>query len=134
MTKTEVLEALRGCNEETCYEALRQAVDFAFPPAAPPTRPALIHAMLGVVDLARRMRQPALLLGVAAMLVPEGWLLRSLKVDGDGKGGECWFATLFSHAGWADIDNENARWRVIGSHPIAAVALAITAVEAMPDE
>ena len=120
MSREELLDLLRRSSHRSQYAALRRAVDWLG------TRLYLsrtaAQAARSAIDLAERENAPDLLVGVAVMLVPEGW-------NGQLSFGNGLKRSVLFSPGFVQFGDEPP---VACEHELPAIALAIAAVMTRP--
>jgi hypothetical protein len=120
MSRDELLDLLRRSSHRTQYAAMRRAVGWLS------TRLYLsrtvAQAARSAIDLAEREGAPDLLVGVAVMLVPEGW-------NGELSFGKGLKRSVLFSPGFVEFGDEPP---VGGEHELPAVALAIAALKTRP--
>ena len=120
MSRDELLDLLRGSSHRSQYAAMRRAVDWLGNRLYLTRTTAL--AARSALELAERENAPELLVGVAVMLVPEGW-------DGQLSFGKGLKRSVLFSPGFVQFGDEPP---VAGEHELPAVALAIAAVKTRP--
>jgi hypothetical protein len=120
MSRDELLDLLRRSSRHSQYAAMRRAVDW-FRTTLYLSRTAA-QAAGRAIDLAERENAPDLLVGVAVMLVPEGW-------DGQLSFGKGLKRSVLFSPGFVEFGDAPP---VGGEHELPAVALAIAAVKTRP--
>jgi hypothetical protein len=120
MSRDEVLDLLRRSSHRTQYAAMRRAIDW-FRTTLYLSR-TTAQAARRAIDLAEREDAPELLIGVAVMMVPEGW-------DGQVSFGKGLKRSVLFSPGFVEFGDERP---VEAEHELPAVALAIAAVRTRP--
>jgi hypothetical protein len=120
MSRDELLDLLRRSSQHTQYAAMRRAVDW-FRTTLYLSRTTAQSAR-SAIELAERENAPDLLVGVAVMLVPEGW-------NGELSFGKGLKRSVLFSPGFVEFGDEPP---VGGEHELPAVALAIAAVRTRP--
>jgi hypothetical protein len=120
MSRDELLDLLRRSSRHSQYVAMRRAVGW-FRSTLYLSR-TMAQAARSAIDLAEREGAPDLLLGVAVMLVPEGW-------NGELSFGKGLKRSVLFSPGFVEFGDEPP---VAGEHDLPAVALAIAAVKTRP--
>src|SRR6266542_6426732 len=113
MNREEVLDLLRRSSQRSQYAAMRRAVDW-FRTTLYLSR-TVAQAARSAIDLAESERAPDLLVGVAVMLVPEGW-------NGEFSFGKGLKRSVLFSPGFVEFGDEPP---VEAEHELPAVALAI---------
>ena len=120
MSRDELLDLLRRSSHRSQYAALRRAVDWLGMRLY--LSRTVAQAARSAIDLAERENAPELLVGVAAMLVPEGW-------DGQLSFGKGLKRSVLFSPGFVQFGDEPP---VACEHELPAIALAIAAVMTRP--
>jgi len=120
MSRDELLDLLRRSSHRSQYAALRRAVDWLGMRLY--LSRTVAQAARSAIDLAERENAPELLVGVAVMLVPEGW-------DGQLSFGKGLKRSVLFSPGFVQFGDEPP---VACEHELPAIALAIAAVMTRP--
>jgi hypothetical protein len=120
MSRDELVDLLRRSSHRSQYVALRRAVDWLSNRLYLSRTTAL--AARSAIGLAERENAPELLIGVAVMLVPEGW-------DGQVSFGKGLKRSVLFSPGFIEFGDERP---IEAEHELPAIALAIAAVRTRP--
>jgi hypothetical protein len=120
MSRDELLDLLRRSSRHSQYAAMRRAVDWLRYRLYLSQATAL--AARSAIVLAERENAADLLVGVALMLVPEGW-------DGQLSFGKGLKRSVLFSPGFVEFGDEPP---VGGEHELPAMALAIAAIRTRP--
>jgi hypothetical protein len=120
MSRDELLDLLRRSSHRTQYAALRRAVDWLHNRLY--LSRTTVLAARSAIGLAERENAPELLVGVAVMLVPEGW-------DGQVSFGKGLKRSVLFSPGFIEFGDERP---IEAEHELPAISLAIAAVRTRP--
>jgi hypothetical protein len=120
MSRDELVDLLRRSSHRSQYAALRRAVDWLRNRLYLSRTTAL--AARSAIALAERENAPELLIGVAVMLVPEGW-------DGQVSFGKGVKRSVLFSPGFIEFGDERP---IEAEHELPAISLTIAAIRTRP--